>query len=146
MFDLYQVSNKELRCFVMELENQWCFGCGKENPIGLKLEFIEDEDGYNTTFTARPEHQGYDGIMHGGLVSTILDEVMAGYINKKGFNAVTARLEVRFRQPTPIGQQLTAKAKIVSQRGKLYEIKSELSLPDGTVTAEGKATVAVVED
>lgn len=130
----------------MELENQWCFGCGKKNPIGLKLEFIEDEDGYTTKFTARPEHQGYDDIMHGGLVSTILDEVMAGYINMKGFNAVTARLEVRFRQPTPIGQQLTAKARIVSQRGKLYEIKSELSLPDGTVTAEGKATIAVVED
>ncbi len=130
----------------MELKDQWCFACGKENPIGLKLEFTEEEDSYRTTFTAKPEHQGYDGIMHGGLVSTLLDEVMARYINMKGFNAVTARLEVRFRQPTPLGQQLTVRAKIVSQRGKLYEIKSELSLPDGTVTAEGKATIAVVED
>ncbi|MCC5467887.1 PaaI family thioesterase [Pelosinus baikalensis] len=130
----------------MELKDQWCFACGKDNPIGLKLEFVEEEDTYRTTFTAKPEHQGYDGIMHGGLVSTLLDEVMARYINMKGFNAVTARLEVRFRQPTPLGQQLTVRAKIISQRGKLYEIKSELSLPDGTVTAEGKATIAVVED
>ncbi|EIW26249.1 PaaI family thioesterase [Pelosinus fermentans] len=130
----------------MELKDQWCFACGKDNPIGLKLEFVEEEDTYRTTFTAKPEHQGYDGIMHGGLVSTLLDEVMARYINMKGYNAVTARLEVRFRQPTPLGQQLTARAKIISQRGKLYEIKSELSLPDGTVTAEGKATIAVVED
>ncbi len=130
----------------MELSNQWCFACGKDNHIGLKLEFIEDEDSYNTTFTGGPEHQSYDGIMHGGLVSTLLDEVMARYIHAKGFNAVTARLEVRFRHPTPIKQQLTITAKIVSQRGKLYQIKGEIALHDGTVTAEGNATIAVVED
>lgn len=130
----------------MEPTNQCCFACGKDNPIGLKLTFLEQEDCYTTTFTAGPEHQGYDGIMHGGLVSTLLDEVMAGYIYHKGFNAVTARLEVRFRQPTPIGQLLHVTAKIVSQRGKLYELRGQVALPDGTVTAEGKATVAVVED
>lgn len=129
----------------MEPVNQWCFACGKDNPIGLRLMFMENVDSYSTTFTAGPEHQGYDGIVHGGLVSTILDEVMARYIYAKGFNAVTARLEVRFRQPTPIGKLLTVIAKIVSQRGKLYELKGQVILPDGTVTAEGKATVAVVE-
>lgn len=130
----------------MDESNQWCFACGKDNPIGLKLEFIEDEDGYSTTFTAGPEHQSYDGIMHGGLISTILDEVMVRYLYAKGFTAVTARLEVRFRQPTPIGVKLTIKAAIQSQRGKLYEVRGKMTLPDGTVTAEGKATVAVVED
>lgn len=129
----------------MELINQWCFACGKDNPIGLKLEFIENENSYTTTFTGGPEHQSYDNIMHGGLVSTLLDEVMARYIHVKGFNAVTARLEVRYRQPTPIGQQLTVTANIVSQRRNLYELKSVITLPDGTVTAEGKATIAVVE-
>jgi uncharacterized protein (TIGR00369 family) len=130
----------------MDPVNQWCFACGKDNPIGLKLAFIENEDSYSTTFTAGAQHQGYDGIMHGGLVSTLLDEVMARYIYAKGFNAVTARLEVRFRQPTPIGELLTATARVVSQRGNLYEVKGQVTLPDGTVTAEGKATVAVVED
>jgi uncharacterized protein (TIGR00369 family) len=130
----------------MELENQWCFGCGKENPIGLKLDFIEQDETYSTTFTAGPEHQGYDGIMHGGLVSTLLDEVMARYIHAKGLNAVTARLDIRFRQPTPIGQQLTAIAKIAGKRGNMYELVGEITLPDGTITAQGKATVAVLED
>lgn len=130
----------------MDPLNQWCFGCGKENPIGLHLEFVEKDQCYSTTFMPRPEHQGYDGIMHGGLISTILDEVMARYINMKGFNAVTARLDVRFRQPTPIGQLLTATAKIVGKRGKMYEIVSEITLPDGSVTAQGKATIAIVED
>ena len=130
----------------MDSRDQWCFGCGKENPIGLKLEFIEKDESYITTFVPGPQHQGYDGIMHGGLVSTILDEVMARYIHKKGFNAVTARLDVRFRHPTPIGQQLTAVAKISGRRGNMYELVGEIILPDGTVTAQGKATIAVLED
>ena len=130
----------------MDLINQWCFGCGKKNPIGLQLVFKEEDEHYSTTFTARPEHQGYDGIMHGGLVSTVLDEVMARYIYAKGFNAVTARLDVRFRQPTPIGQQLTATAKITGKRGNMYEVVGEITLPDGTITAQGKATIAVLED
>lgn len=131
---------------ILDPINQWCFACGKDNPIGLQLVFIEKDDCYSTTFTAGPEHQGYDGIMHGGLVSTILDEVMARYIYAKGFNAVTARLDVRFRQPTPIGQQMTATAKIVGKRGNMYELVGEITLPDGTITAQGKATVAVLED
>ena len=126
--------------------NQWCFACGKENPIGLQLKFIEKDESYITTFTAGPQHQGYDGIMHGGLVSTVLDEVMAGYLYAKGFNAVTAKLEVRFRKPSPIGQLLTVTGKIVSQRSNMYELVSEITLPDGTITAQGKATVAVLED
>lgn len=130
----------------MDSRDQWCFGCGKENPIGLKLEFIEKDESYITTFIPGLQHQGYDGIMHGGLVSTILDEVMARYIHKKGFNAVTARLDVRFRQPTPIGQQLTAVAKIAGKRGNMYELVGEIILPDGTVTAQGKATIAVLEE
>ena len=130
----------------MEPINQWCFVCGKENPIGLQLKFIENTESYSTTFTPRPEHQGYDGIMHGGLVSTILDEVMAGYLHAKGYNAVTAKLEVRFRKPTPIGQQLTAIGRIAGKRGNMYELVSEITLPDGTITAQGKATVAVLED
>ncbi|MBP2628846.1 MAG: thioesterase superfamily protein [Firmicutes bacterium] len=130
----------------MDPINQWCFACGKENPIGLKLVFIEKDESYITTFTARPEHQSYDGIMHGGLVSTILDEVMGRYLYAKGFNAVTAKLEVRFRKPTPIGQQLTVTGKIVGKRGNMYELVSEMKLPDGTITAQGKAIIAVLED
>jgi len=126
--------------------NQWCFACGTENPIGLQLTFTEKDESYSTIFTAGPQHQGYDGIMHGGLVSTVLDEVMAGYLYAKGFNAVTAKLEVRFRKPTPIGQQLTVIARIANKRGTMYELVSEITLPDGTITAQGKATVAVLED
>ncbi|HWR37909.1 MAG TPA: PaaI family thioesterase [Patescibacteria group bacterium] len=128
----------------MEEINQWCFACGPANPIGLKLEFQEMQDTYCAKFVAGPEHQGYDGIVHGGIVSTLLDEVMARYIFVKGVNAVTARLEVRFRQPTPIAQELTITAKIAGKTRNIYDMTADVRLPDGTVTAQGKAKVAVV--
>lgn len=129
----------------MEEPNQWCFVCGRKNPIGLKLIFAEYPDHYETHFTAGPEHQGYDGIVHGGILSTLLDEITARYIYAQGKNAVTARLEVRFRRPTPIGVELKVTGKIVAQRGKLYEMAGAIALPDGTVTADAKATVMVLD-
>ena len=134
---------EEERLYMEEL-NQWCFVCGPKNPIGLKLTFHEENDTYITKFTPGREHQGYDGIMHGGLVSTLLDEIMARYIYAKGLNAVTAKLEVRFRAPTPIGQELTVRGRIVGQKGKMYELAGEICLPNGEITAEGKAMVAIV--
>lgn len=130
----------------MNDNNDWCFACGPRNPIGLKLTFREENDTYLSTFTPGPEHQGYNGIMHGGLVSTLLDEIMARYLYAKGLTAVTAKLEVRYRHPTPIGQELRISGWITGQRGKMYELAGKITLPDGTVTAEGKATVAVKGD
>lgn len=130
----------------MEELNNWCFACGEKNPMGLKLTFREEGETYCTTFRAGLEHQGYNGVVHGGIVSTLLDEVMARYIYAKGFQAVTAKLEIRFRQPTPIQEELRITANIVSQKRNLYELKGQITLPDGTVTAEGKAVVAVVEE
>ena len=128
----------------MEEKNTWCFACGKNNPIGLKLKFREEDDTYSTTFTAQKEHQGYDGIVHGGIVSVLLDEVMAGYIYAKGANAVTARLEVRYHEPTPILEELTVSAQVLNHKNNIYELKGEVKLPDGRITASGKAKVAII--
>lgn len=127
-----------------ENRNQHCFACGPDNPIGLKLTFREEHDTYVAKFTPGPEHQSYDGVMHGGLVSTLLDEIMGGYLYAKGLHAVTAKLEVRFRAPTPIAQELKVKGWIVGKKRTMYEMAGEISLPDGTVTAEGKAILAIV--
>jgi uncharacterized protein (TIGR00369 family) len=127
-------------------ENQCCFGCGTRNPIGLHLKFEEVEGKYVTTFTAGSEHQSYDGIVHGGIISTLLDEVMARYISEQGIKAVTARLDVRFRQATPIGQELIISGWVTGQRSNMYEMAGEIKLPDGTVTAQGKGMIAVIED
>ncbi len=131
----------------MAESNQWCFACGPLNPIGLKLSFQEENNKYIATFTAGPEHQGYDGIVHGGIISTLLDEIMARHIYAKGINAVTAKLEIKYRQPTPVGQPLTVTGWITSnKRGRIYETAGTIALPDGTVTAEGKATVVAIKE
>ena len=129
-----------------EDRNQWCFGCGPQNPFGLKLSFTEqDDDTYITHFTGQQQHQGYDGIMHGGIVSTLLDEIMARYLYAKGMNAVTARLEIRYAKPTPIGVPLLIKGKISGHKGRIYETMGTIELPDGTITAQGTAKVFVTD-
>lgn len=131
-----------------EERDRWCFACGADNPIGLKLRFEElpEEGVYRSRFTPGPQHQGYEGVLHGGLVSTLLDEIMARYLYAQGKQAVTAKLEVRFRAPTPIGQELTVEGRVIGQRGKMVELAAQLRLPDGTVTAEGRAVVAFLGD
>jgi uncharacterized protein (TIGR00369 family) len=126
-------------------QNEWCFGCGRLNPFGLKLVFEEQADTYLTHFTGNLHHQGYDGVMHGGIVSTLLDEVMARHIYSKGVTAVTARLEVRYLKPTPIDVPLLIEGRITHHKGRIYVTAGTIKLPDGTVTAEGTAKVFVTD-
>ncbi len=128
------------------MSNNLCFGCGKDNPIGLKLSFAEENGSYVSRFTPREEHQSYDGTIHGGILSTLLDETMGRflYIVQKR-NVATARLEIRFRKPARVGQELTVSGWVVKERGKLIETEGKIALSDGTVVAEGKATMMEVD-
>lgn len=127
-------------------ENNGCFACGTENPIGLRLKFTKSDDKYITTFTAGPEHQSYNGVVHGGIISTLLDETMTRYITEQDVKAVTARLDIRYRAATPIGTKLTVSGWVVGKRRNMYEMAGEIRLPDGTVTAESKGMIAVIEE
>jgi len=129
-----------------EDRNQWCFACGPLNPIGLKLKFRHEGDTYVTTFTAGPEHQSYDGIVHGGILSTLLDESMVRYLHEQGLKAVTARLELRYRQQVPIGQELRVISRVVSHKRNIYELAGEIYLPNGEVAVEGKATAFIIKE
>jgi acyl-coenzyme A thioesterase PaaI-like protein len=114
-----------------------CFGCGKDNPIGLHMHFKVDQNGCYSRFTPQPVHQSYDGRMHGGLISTLLDETMGNYpymYEKKV--AYTARLEVRFRSPVLIGEPLEIITKVKRRKGLMLEMTGEVIRPDGTVAAE----------
>ena len=86
-------------------ETKHCFGCGRDNPIGLKLDMKLDGDRCVAYFTPKAEHESYGDRMHGGLTSTLLDEVMGDYVFRKaGKPAYTARLEIRFRSAIRIGE------------------------------------------
>lgn len=113
----------------------YCFACGKDNPFGLHMEFVDEGDDYVCRWHPQPHHQGWVKILHGGLVSTLLDEVMTWRLVSLGHDVVTAEITVRLKEPTPLDQELTVRGRVVAQRRRLFEVEGEIALPDGTVTA-----------
>ncbi len=120
-----------------------CFVCGEKNPGGLRLTFQIDEkkQTLRTSFTPSPVYQGYDGIVHGGILSTLLDEAMAKLSYELGYNAVTASLEIRFKKPAPILEPLFVYGEITDVKGKLVRAKASISKEDGTVLAVATSTL-----
>jgi acyl-coenzyme A thioesterase PaaI-like protein len=122
-----------------------CFVCGLQNPVGLRLSFYESGPDEVTACYTPPEHyQGYPGVLHGGIVAAILDEV-GGRVVMIGDHShfmFTAKLEARYRQPTPIGQPLTVVGRLVRRRGRLAQAHAAIQLADGTVTAEADLVLA----
>lgn len=122
-----------------------CFACGKRNPIGLKMDFEPNGSGWKSTFTPSPDHQGWQGVCHGGIVATVLDEVMAQCVQRSGITAVTARLQVDFKQPISTGGDYEVWGRIVQERRKIIEAEARLTDPEGAVGARAKGTYFVIE-
>lgn len=123
-----------------------CIVCGKENPVGLRIEFRRDGDVVKAEFTPQDVHQGWPDIVHGGLLGLLLDEATIYVPRFLGFNAVTAKSELRLRQPVLVGQKLFVSAWPVRQTRKLVEAEGRIDLADGTTVAEGKALMYIVEE
>jgi uncharacterized protein (TIGR00369 family) len=122
------------------MEN-YCFACGQNNPYGLKLKIDVDPSGKSyVEFTPKREYEGYPGIMHGGITSTILDEIMVYACKAYNEDVVTAKIEVRFLKPVPIGKKLIAKGKVLDKKGKAYITEGEVIGEDGTLLAKAKGT------
>ncbi len=123
----------------------YCFACGPKNPIGLHLDFQLSGERFTARKKIAPEYQGYSGIVHGGIVTTLLDEAMGGYLyNGLGERAVTARLAVRYRNPAPVGEELLIEGWEESRRKGFVNMRAQLSLADGTLLAEATAKMALV--
>jgi acyl-coenzyme A thioesterase PaaI-like protein len=118
-----------------------CFVCGRENPIGLAMHFYADDKGcVHATYSPRSEHQGYPGVMHGGLVTAMLDELIGRTAIANDLWCMTAKLEVRFRKPVPIGALLKLKGEITRQTRRWLEGRGEIRAQDGTLLAEAHGT------
>jgi len=120
-----------------------CFVCGEKNPGGLRLSFEinKEKKTLKTTFIGSPVYQGYDGILHGGIVSTLLDEAMAKLSYELGFRTVTASLEVRFKNPAPILEPLHVSGEITEVNKRLIKAKARVVKEDGTVLAVGTSAL-----
>ena len=119
-----------------------CFVCGESNPAGLRLRFETDGKIVKTRFVPRAEHIGFKGTVHGGLVATLLDEIMvwACAVQTKRF-AFSVELNVRFIHSLKPGEEVIATAELVANRkGKIFEPKAELRDQNGLLlaTATGK--------
>ena len=127
-------------------ETNHCFGCGRDNPIGLKLDMKLDGDRCVAYFTPKAEHESYGDRMHGGLTSTLLDEVMGDYVFRKaGKLAYTARLEIRFRSAIRIGETVKVEGWPEVHRGRLFIMKGKITHADGTPAAEAKAEMMLAK-
>ena len=114
-----------------------CFVCGEFNPIGLNLRFETDGRVVQTRFTPRTEHVGFRQIVHGGIIATLMDEMMvwACAVRTKRF-AFCGELNVRFVQPVRPGAEIMATAELVAnRRDKVFEAKAELRNPAGELLA-----------
>lgn len=123
--------------------SRMCFLCGVENPVGLRMPIYSDRDQARVVAPVTvPEHfQGYPGVVHGGIVATMLDEVAGRAILVDGGDdslMVTVKLEVRYRQPTPTGTPLLVIGRVTQPGRTRARARGEIRLPDGTVTAEAE--------
>lgn len=116
-----------------------CFVCGESNPIGLRLKLQTDGRVVQTRLVPRNEHVGFKQTMHGGLVSTLLDEVMAWAcaVSTRRF-AYCAELNVRFLLPVRPDVEIIVQGEVVeNRRNKIFEAKSEIQDLKGSVLAIG---------
>jgi len=120
-----------------------CFACGQKNPIGLRLKFVQGQGEARSEFTIGEAYQGWLGFVHGGIIGTILDEAMA-YTYFPRIKGVTAKAEIRFRQPAPVGVPMIVTAKLVKVTRKLLTTTASITLKDGTVVAESTAQAYIV--
>jgi uncharacterized protein (TIGR00369 family) len=108
-----------------------CFICGYSNPWSLGLRFHGDGDGSVTTsFRGHPGLQGYEGMLHGGVIAALLDSAMTHCLFHSGVRAVTGDLHVRFVEPVPCESTLAIQARIASRNPPLFCLRAEMRLGD----------------
>jgi len=115
-----------------------CFGCGPENRGGLGMRISYAQGQVRGELVARPEHQGFPGHAHGGVIAAALDEAMGWAAYHAGLPATTARLEVRYRRPLPLGERAVVRAWVAEARGRRVLAKAVLEDATGTVLAEAR--------
>ncbi len=121
-------------------QTNMCFACGKENPCGLKLSFTFESNKAISYFELGKMYQGWEGMAHGGIIATVLDEAMAWAVMNLGIQAVTAALTLRYKLPVPIGKRLKVVGEVCAQRKRTLETYAEIRDENERLLAFGKAT------
>ena len=127
-------------------DNDMCFACGKQNTNGLHLEFsfAEQEMRIETTFMPSDAYQGWKGVLHGGIIATLADESMAKLAQRLGYRALTASLDIRFKDVAKTCDPLQVRAEIAKHTKKLLYAKAVVTREDGDIVAEAQARLMIL--
>lgn len=119
---------------------QRCFVCGQRNPFGLHLVFRQEELSIVADFQPREEHQGFPGVIHGGIVASVLDEALGRTTLLGAYPewTMTGKLEIKYRRYVPYGPLLRVRATLESDRRRAQQARGVLTLAEneGIVLAE----------
>jgi uncharacterized protein (TIGR00369 family) len=122
-----------------------CFACGKDNENGLHLDIEETENGVLAVFQVPPWCQGYEKTVHGGIVSTILDEIAVWAAYKAGYKCVTAELTVRIKNPMHIECSYIAHGNVIKQRHRFVQAYAEILDQHKLLYAHAQAKLMKIE-
>lgn len=121
-----------------------CFVCGPGNPRGLRIRFRLDGEVCRAEFTPDNECVGYEGVTHGGILFSVLDDVMANWVFLRGERCTTARVDIRYRQPLPVGVRVDLEGRLRRRRGRVAMLEGRaMRHDDGTVIAEASGSFVV---
>jgi uncharacterized protein (TIGR00369 family) len=131
---------------IVNVEGQTCFGCGEDNPLGLQMEFLTDGQRVYSFVTVPQAMAGWDQTVHGGIISTMLDEIMGWtviYLLKK--IGVTKSMTVDFIKPLTVGKRLTVVGSIQEKHSeRQIVVTGEVYSDDDTLCAKATANFAAM--
>jgi acyl-coenzyme A thioesterase PaaI-like protein len=133
----------------LQPSSDYCFVCGRKNTHGLHMQFYDDgQDKVVSDYTVCEPFQGYPGLVHGGILSAMLDEVVGrvALIGDHHHFMMTVKLEVKFRHPVPVNTPLRLVGERVKIRGRIGQACGRIELPDGTIAVEASLVLADIPE
>lgn len=124
-----------------------CFVCGPDNPTGMRVRFRLENGMCKAEYTPKSDQCGYDGITHGGVLFSLLDDVMANWLFLQGERAYTAKCEIRYREPAATGIPIALEGELTGRRGRYANMTGRaLDASSGRLLAEATATFMVIAE
>ena len=128
----------------LDEEANRCFVCGPRNPIGLHVRFRIEDDVCRAEFTPDSRHTGYRDVTHGGIVFSLLDDVMANWLWLQGIKSFTAKADIRYRAELPIGTAVRLEGRCLKRRGRFVQMRGRvIQQSDGAVVAEATGSFMI---
>ena len=126
--------------------DKYCFACGPQNPVGLHLKIIEEEGRVYSIFSLPPKYQGYPDRIHGGIITTVLDEMLVWVCYPLGYEVITAEIKVRFKKPLIPEKEYKVTGKVIRERGKIIEAETWIEDEEAGIIAKAEGKMWKVKE